>query len=139
MTPFDHFWAAYPKERRTEKGLCQVNFDRFSLEEQRFIYQDMKNRAQYSQDWLDSYVPKTLNYLNSLCWQGGIFTKPIKPDNTKDTTEDNRPEIVQLQSELVGLQRFRKQLEDSKLGQGANYDSIVRQIEALEQSIAGQA
>lgn len=132
VDPFDVFWELYRKycPRMSHRPQCKKKFRSYSLDIQRTIYKDVRDRIKHYSDWQDvdrkgkrRFMRGPKPYLNSEMWLDPVEIST--GGNVRDTTNEKVNDAQQ----IMGLKKLKKMLEDN--GQDASH--IDKQIEkALE-------
>ena len=120
-TPFDHWWAVYPGNRKKNKKGCRVKFEAHSLELQREIYVHTKKSITMYPDWRDpQYICAPEVYLNQRMWENALEEpRPNRPASIASSETDER--------KLHGL----KKLQEAAAGAGHPDPAIQEQIDKL--------
>ncbi len=115
MTPFERFWAAWPRSNRKEsKSLCLKKWEKMGLD----IHADeIIRHVEYmktTDSWLKSngqFIPAPLVYINQMRWDGAEIPEPVaKVDNTLVKLEESRKQAVPPSPEILAqLRNLRNQ------------------------------
>lgn len=89
MTPFEQFWAAWPRSfRKASKSVCQEKWRKQGLDKHAPLIlahvEFMKSQDAWIKDG-GQYVPAPLVYINQKRWDG--FEPPIKKETTVQKIE----------------------------------------------------
>jgi hypothetical protein len=99
MTPFDEFWAVWPKGmRKVSKQLCERKWKNRCMDDEAETIIAHVKYMKTTQDWRKddgAFVPMPLTYLNQMRWDGA----EIPPAE----------EFMQIDREAI----YKRQLEES--------------------------
>ena len=113
MSPFDRFWASWPRsERKTSKSLCQKKWAKLGLDAQ---CEEIIKHVEYmktTDSWLKSngqFIPAPLVYLNQMRWDGAEVPEVVKKvDDTLVRLEESRKQAVPPSPEILAQLRNLK-------------------------------
>lgn len=116
MTPFEQFWAAWPKSfRKASKSVCQKKWINYKLDlEAEQIIDHVKFMAEQEAWQKDGgkYVPAPLVYLNQRRWDGAEITRPAPKPTTLEILKESRATGKPPSEEIrKKLQELRKQFQ----------------------------
>lgn len=85
VSRFDDFWNEYPKKvgkRKTKEAWQRRKFENKRIDDETtladVIIEDVKDRKENDQKWIDGYVPNPLTYINGDRWEDDKTTKKPK-------------------------------------------------------------
>ena len=121
---FSYFWDLYNK--KLARTAARRAWDRLSIQHRHDACVGLKDRLEHDRLWLLGYQSYPATYLNGQLWLDEWereIPRAERSDNVRDTT--NEPETAA--QKIVGLTRFRDQLQDAKQDTAV----IDKQIENL--------
>jgi len=80
MTPFERFWAAWPRSpRKASKTLCQQKWDKMKLDSQVDHIVAHVSYMATTDNWKKGngdFIPAPLVYINQMRWDGAEIPEP---------------------------------------------------------------
>jgi hypothetical protein len=110
MTPFDRFWAAWPRSTRKEsKTLCLKKWQKMGLD---IHAEEIIRHVEYMKTtdaWLKSngqFIPAPLVYINQMRWDGAEIPEAVvKKDDTLAKIEESRKSAIPPPPEILAQMR----------------------------------
>jgi len=116
MTPFERFWAVWPRsQRKQSKSICLQKWQKMGLD---IHADDIIRHVEYmktQEAWLKSngsFIPAPLVYINQMRWDGAEVPESFgKPDQTLIRLTEDRKQAAPPSPEILAkLQNLKRQI-----------------------------